>query len=138
MRSIYLLCVIVFCASFAAMAQVFPSSSGSCSVSPTGLMDCDWVSAIELAGKNTENGRAQLFVTRYVLAPGAALSRPVPGYDSLVVGMNDGELANESTSPQTRVNVTAGSVMLMLKEETYLLRNIGKQSLEVLLVQIRK
>jgi len=52
--------------------------------------------------------------------------------------MNDGELANEIKLPQTHVNVTNGSVVLMPKEETYLLRNIGKQNLELLVIEIRK
>jgi len=101
-------------------------------------MDCDWVSGIKRAGKKTEDGKAELLVTRYVLAPGALLRTPVPGYDNLVIGMSDGELANESKSPQTHVRVTAGSVMLMPKEELYLLRNVGERSLDVLLIDIRK
>ena len=104
-------------------------------------MGCNWLSALTvLADKKTENGngKTKLFVTHYTLAPGAPLRTPVEGYDNLVVGMNDGELANETKLPQTHVNVTTGSVVLMPKEETYLLRNIGKQNLELLVIEVRK
>jgi hypothetical protein len=141
MRYIQVLCVLAICTSFAATAEVLPSSNGSCSVSPTGLMGCNWLSALTvLADKKTENGngKTKLFMTHYTLAPGAPLRTPVEGYDDLVVGMNDGELANETKLPQTHVNVTTGSVVLMPKEETYLLRNIGKQNLELLVIEVRK
>lgn len=139
MRSIHVLCLVVLCTGFAATAQVLPSSSGGCSISPTGLMGCNWVSALTLnPGKEVEKGKRQFFVTRYTLASGAPLRAPVQGYDNLIVGVKDGELVNESKSPQTHVNISNGSVVLMPKEETYLLRNIGKESLELLLVEIRK
>jgi len=62
----------------------------------------------------------------------------VKGHDVLVVGMNDGELTNEAKATQTHMNVTNGTMMLMPKEETYLLRNIGKQSLDLLLIVVKK
>jgi len=52
--------------------------------------------------------------------------------------MNDGELTNEAKATQTHMNVTNGTMMLMPKEETYLLRNIGKQSLDLLLIVVKK
>jgi mannose-6-phosphate isomerase-like protein (cupin superfamily) len=52
--------------------------------------------------------------------------------------MNDGGLVNEKKSPQSRVNVSSGLVMLMPKEEPYLLRNIGKVNLELLVIEVRK
>jgi len=36
------------------------------------------------------------------------------------------------------VNVAKGLVMLMPKKEPYLLRNIGKESLDLLVVEVRK
>ena len=62
----------------------------------------------------------------------------VKGHDVLVVGMNDGELTNDAKATQTHMNVTNGTMMLMPKEETYLLRNIGKQSLDLLLIVVKK
>jgi mannose-6-phosphate isomerase-like protein (cupin superfamily) len=52
--------------------------------------------------------------------------------------MGNGKPINEKKSPQSRVNVSNGSVMLMPKEEPYLLRNIGKENLELLVIEIRK
>jgi mannose-6-phosphate isomerase-like protein (cupin superfamily) len=63
---------------------------------------------------------------------------PLLGSDVLIVGMNNGELVNEKKSPQNHVGVSSGSVMLMPKEERYLLRNIGKESLELLVIEVRK
>jgi len=62
----------------------------------------------------------------------------IEGNDVLIVAMNDGEIVNEAKTPQTRLNVTNGQVMLMPKEEPYLLRNTGKQTLDLLLVDVRK
>ncbi|MGA7924952.1 MAG: hypothetical protein WCA20_03030, partial [Candidatus Sulfotelmatobacter sp.] len=76
------------------------------------------------------DSRPKLFVTRCILAPGAPLNPLVEGTDVLIVGMNNGELVNEKKSAQSHVNVSSGLVMLMPKEEPYLLRNIGKENLD--------
>jgi mannose-6-phosphate isomerase-like protein (cupin superfamily) len=85
-----------------------------------------------------DNNRSALFVTRYILAPGAPLHPPIEGQEVLIIGIGNGELSNEKKSPQRHVRVTSGLVMVMPKEEGYLLRNVGKQSLELLLVEVRK
>ena len=82
--------------------------------------------------------RSKLFVTRCILAPGAPLNPLIEGRDVLIVGMNSGEVVNEKKSPQTHVNVSNGLVMLMPKEEPYLIRNIGRESLELLVIEVRK
>ena len=56
----------------------------------------------------------------------------------LIVGMNGGELVNEKKSLQNHVNVSSGLVMLMPKEEPFLLRNIEKENLELLVIEVRK
>jgi hypothetical protein len=81
---------------------------------------------------------SNLFVTRYRLAPGAPLRTPVAGQDAVIVGMNNGELSNEKKSPPSHVNVSNGSVLLMPKEEPFLLRNVGKESVELLVIEVRK
>ena len=81
---------------------------------------------------------SKLFVTRYILAPGAPLNPPVEGHDAVIVGMNNGELVNEKKSPPSHVTMLNGVVMLMPKEEPYLLRNIGRENLELLVIEIRK
>jgi hypothetical protein len=90
------------------------------------------------AADTVTDSRPKLFVTRCILAPGAPLNPLVEGADVLIVGMNDGELVNEKKSPQSHVNVSSGSVMLMPKEEPYLLLNIGKENLDLLVIEVRK
>jgi mannose-6-phosphate isomerase-like protein (cupin superfamily) len=82
--------------------------------------------------------RPKLFVTRCTLAPGAPLNPLVEGTDVLIVGMNNGEVVNEKKTPPSHVNISNGIVMLMPKEEPYLLRNIGKENLELLVIEVRK
>jgi mannose-6-phosphate isomerase-like protein (cupin superfamily) len=72
------------------------------------------------------------------LAPGAPLNPLIEGREVLIVGMNNGELLNEKKSPPTHVDVRSGLVMLMPKEEPYLLRNVGKANLELLMIEVRK
>lgn len=104
-------------------------------------MGCEWLSAapIRNADGNTVKQRAssvhpELFVARFDLAPGAPLTKMIEGHNLLIVGLGDGELVNETKSPPLHISVRNGSVILMPKEETYLLRNIGKQELDVLVV----
>ena len=113
---------------FCAGGQVPPASNGSCSVSPSGVMGCQWMGGVE---------GSKLFVTHYRLAPGAPLSTPVEGQDAVIVGMSDGELSNEKKSPPSHVGVSNSSVILMPKEEPYLSRNVGKETLELLVIEIR-
>jgi hypothetical protein len=126
-------------------AQVLPTSNGSCGISASGVESCNWISAITLRNAGTTKTpdtaadlRPKLFVTRCILVPGAPLSPLVEGTDVLIVGMNKGELVNEKKSPQSHVNVSSGLVMLMPKEEPYLLRNTGKENLDLLVIEIRK
>lgn len=56
----------------------------------------------------------------------------------LIVGREMGELVNEKKSPPAIINVFKGLVMLMPKDEPYLFRNIGRDSVELLLIEIRK
>lgn len=107
--------------------QVLPASNGSCSVSRSGLLRCQWMGGVQTS---------KLFVTHYILSPGAPLRTPVEGRDAVIVGMNNGELVNEKTSPPNHVPMFHGSVMWMPKEDPYLLRNIGKENLELLLIEI--
>lgn len=145
MRYLTAFCLLILLSGRSSEAQVLPTSNGSCGISASGLESCDWMSAITLrkAGKTktadtSADSRPKLFVTRCILAPGAPLNPLVEGTDVLIVGMNNGELVNEKKSPQNHVNVSNRLVMLMPKEEPYLLRNIGKESLELLVIEVRK
>jgi hypothetical protein len=98
------------------------------------------MSGVPRPSTNTQSAgdeRAALFVTRYILAPGAPLNPPIEGTEVLIVGMSDGELLNEKKPSQSHINVFDGLVMLIPKEESYLLRNIGKKSLTLLLIEVR-
>ncbi|HLZ41680.1 MAG TPA: hypothetical protein VKQ11_12000 [Candidatus Sulfotelmatobacter sp.] len=144
MKHAVVLWFLVICAPLIATAQVLPTSSGSCGVAPSGLMSCDWLSPAPLKtadGKSVNtvpSSSPQLFVTRFNLSPGAPLASLVDGQEVLIFGMGDGELVNEAKSPAAHINVRNGSVLLMRQEEHYLLRNIGKQELDVLVVQVRR
>lgn len=135
----------VLLSSLTTAAQILPTSNGSCGIGASGVMSCDWMSAISLrktdARKTTDaaaDESSRLFVTRCTLAPGAPLNPLVEGHEVLIVGMNNGEILNEKKSPPNHLNVSNGLVMLMPKEEPYLLRNIGKENLELLVIEVRK
>jgi hypothetical protein len=109
-----------------------------------GVMSCDWLSAVppSKADGGSSNHRLpsgrKLFVTRFRLSPGAPLRALVEGQDILIIGVGDGELANETKSPPTYIDVRNGAVVLMPKEEPYRWRNIGKQDVELLAVDVRR
>lgn len=114
-------------------------------MSASGLMDCDWASVIELRGTGKKKTAAhsarkgrELLVTRYILAPGALLNPLVKGREALIVGMNDGDVINEETRPEKHVNIAKGLVMWMPKKGPYRLRNVGKGSLDLLVVEMTK
>ncbi len=125
----YRILALAFLLAVDAFAQMGPASSGYCSVSPTGLEGCNWMS-----GLNAKT--SPLFVTRYHLAPGAPLAAPVPNDETLIVAMSDGELVNESKSPQPHIDLSNGSVFLMPKNQSYRLRNVGKDPVDLLLIRI--
>ena len=142
MRYVTAFWLFLFLTGHSSEAQVLPSSNGSCGISASGVQSCDWISALRKAattkkGDTVADSHPNLFVTRFVLAPGAPLNPLVEGTDVLIVGMNNGELVNEKKSPQSHVTVSNGLVMLMPKQEPYLLRNVGKENLELLVIEVR-
>lgn len=52
--------------------------------------------------------------------------------------MNDGDVINEETRPEKHVNIAKGLVMWMPKKGPYRLRNVGKGSLDLLVVEMTK
>lgn len=146
MRYVPVFCLLVLFSGLTTVAQVLPTSSGSCTVAASGLLGCNWMSAVGLrkatTSKSTEladDSRSALFVTTFMLAPGAPLdSQTIAHGEVLIVGRNSGEVINEKKSPPNHINIYDGSVMLMPKEEPYLLRNIGKEGLELLVIEVRK
>lgn len=60
MRHVTAFCLFVLLSGHHARAQVFPSSSGGCAMSASGLMDCDWASVIEPRGTGKKKTAAQM------------------------------------------------------------------------------
>jgi hypothetical protein len=147
MRRLPVSCVFISICIVTATAQIMPKSGGSCGVAASGVASCDWSSTIKIrkaATSRTTDGTSDLahhsgpalFVTTFILAPGAPLdSREIVGGEVLIVGRNKGEVVNEKNS---RINVYEDLVMLMPEDQPYLLRNMGKDNLELLLIEIRK
>ena len=134
MRYVLMFCLFVLLSGPSAKAQVLPTSNGTCTVAPSGQEGCGWWSGVK-----ANDSRSALFVTRYILAPGAPLdSQSIVGGVVVIVGKSNGELINEKKSPPSHINVYDGSVMLMPKEEPYFLRNIGKAKVALLLIEVRK
>lgn len=137
-----LLCLLTALCSLGATAQTLPTSSGSCSVSASGVMGCNWLSGVPMlhadASKAPKPASKGVFVTRFSLAPGAPLHRTMEGEDLLIVAMDDGTLVNEAKQPVTPLNVTNGMVMFMGKAEPYLFRNTSNQNLDLLVIDVRK
>jgi hypothetical protein len=143
MRYVQMFCLFLLISALTATAQVFPSSNGSCRVAASGLEGCNWMSGAPGKAGPSKTAAAPeipaLFVTRFILAPDASLdSRSIVGSQVLIVGKNNGEISNEKKSSSNRINVFDGLVMLMPAGEPYLLKNIGKDNVDLLLIEIRK
>jgi hypothetical protein len=146
MRYVLMFWLFALLNSPSAKTQVLPSSNGSCTVAASGVEGCHWMSGVNLRGVTTSkqsdlanDSRSALFVTRFILAPGAPLdSQSIVGGVVLILGKNNGEVINEKETPPRHINVYDGSVMLMPKEEPYLLRNIGKENVDLLVIEVRK
>jgi mannose-6-phosphate isomerase-like protein (cupin superfamily) len=143
MRHASVLCVFLLLSFLAAAAQVWPTSSKTCSVDASGLMQCMGLSTPEVVFPHADTRKPPkvpdkgVFVTRFMLSPGALLHR-MQAKDVLIVAMGDGDLENEAKESETHINVTNGLVILMPKEESYLLRNVGRQDLDLLVIDVEK
>ena len=71
MRYISALYLLLVFSGYLAEGQVLPASNGTCTVSPSGLEGCQWMTGVK---------SSKLFVTRYVLASGAPLAPAVKGH----------------------------------------------------------
>jgi hypothetical protein len=83
------------------------------------------------------DGRREIVSDSITLSPGGTLTRWVPGEDDLIVGEAEGILVNEAKSQALPIDITAGLVLFMPKDEPYNLRNIGKQDLRIVVVRMR-
>lgn len=78
-----------------------------------------------------------LFVTHFILNPGAALDQPSSASDCVLVGVNGGRLLNEK-APFLHVSLRRDSVTLMPKERPFRLRNEGLNDVEFRLIEVRR
>lgn len=116
MRLLQTILLVLICASVRPSAQVLPSSSGGCSISPNGLMECDILSPAPMTPRGkVYYTKPEFHVIHYSLAPGAPLKKPAEDFDNLIVGLGDGELANEAKTPASHVNLFKGAVVMMPK-----------------------
>lgn len=98
-------------------------------------MSCNGISLPDT--KQPASRLPTLFVTRFTLRPGAVLQRPSSSSDCLVVGVNGGDLINDS-EPSLHVSLEKDSVTLMPKKQPFRLRNKSRADVEFRLVEIRR
>lgn len=79
----------------------------------------------------------KLFITHFILEPGAVLDQPSSSSDCLLVGINGGDLLNEN-APFLHVYLGKDSVTLMPREQPFRLRNKGSDTVEFRLIEIRR
>jgi len=79
----------------------------------------------------------KLFITDFILEPGAALDQPSSSSDCLLVGINGGDLVNEN-APFLHVSLEKDSVTLMPREQPFRLRNKGSDTVEFRLIEIQR
>ena len=106
-------------------------------------MSCSCPSAVPIkkadestSQQSAPGGHPEPLVFRIALSPGAPLKRWAPGEDELIIGMGGGELTNEAKSPALPISMSEGQVLFMPKDEPYVLRNVGKQDVDILLIRM--
>ena len=139
------ICLLVFAlwGRLTSSAQILPASSCACDVSSSSTVSCGCLGAapIKKGGESTSkqticDDRRELTVISIALSPGAVLNRWVPDEDELIIGMSAGDLLNEAKSPFLPISMSEGLIFLMPKEEAYLLRNVGKHDLQILVIRM--
>ena len=131
------MCVLVLVAasgSVLARSQVTSSANMGCTVT-SGGMACNGIGSPERNEEEKQSPR--LFVTDFILQPGAALDEPGSISDCLILGINGGDLVNEKT-PFLHVSLEKNSVTLLPKGHPYRLRNKGTENVDLRLIEIRR
>ena len=135
MKAAVCLFVFALCCSLTTAAQIFPNGGCGCGVLSSAV-SCSCAAGGSTSKATVPVDRSQLIETRVKLAPGALLTKWIPGDDEIVIGMESGQLSNEAKSPAVNVSVAEGSMFLMPKGEPYRLRNVGKQDVAVRVIRI--
>ena len=127
--------LVALCGPAIATAQVTSSLNQGCTVVAAGGMACNGLGVPETNQELKKLPR--LFVTHFILQPGAALDQPSSSSDCLLVGGNGGDLLNEK-APFLHVSLERDSVTLMPREQPFRLRNKSAGNVEFRLIEIRR
>ena len=127
----------LFCPGIA-IAQITSSLNMSCTVVAPNGMGCNGIGVAPTnPNKDDEKDRPTLSVTEMKLAPGAFFESANASSDFLVLGISGGDLLNEKT-PFRRVSLERNSAFLMPEGMPFRLRNVGSESVEFRLIEIRR
>ena len=127
---------LVLCGHLTAAAQVTSSANLGCTVTSSGGMACNGIG--ETPKKDCEKNVPKLFVTHFMVEPGAVLDQAENSCcDALIIGINGGDLVNERP-PLMYVSLSRDSVTLLPRGEPYLLRNKSSDTVELRLIEIRR
>lgn len=132
--------LLALCASLPAAAQV-PLPGCGCGVSAS-TIGCSCPGAIneetlkDMNQPTVCDGRRNIVGDLITIHPGGLLERPLHDEDDLIVGEGEGILANEAKSPTIPINMTAGVILFLPKDEPYKLRNVGKQDLRITVIRM--
>jgi hypothetical protein len=118
-----------------AAARVTSSENLGCTVHAGGGMSCEGIMGVP--STKEEEKKAKLFVTYFILEPGATLDPPSSSSDCLIIGINGGDLMNEKP-PLLHVLLEKGLVTLLPRKEPFRLRNQGSHNVELRLVEIQR
>jgi hypothetical protein len=133
MRTTVTLALLTLNCLAAATAQVTSSGNMRCTVVAGGGMSCNGIGGKE--GKDRKIPK--LFITHFILEPGATLDEPGSPSDCLIIGISGGDLVNEKP-PFLHVSLANEAVALMPRGVPYLLRNTGAKNVELRLIEIRR
>jgi hypothetical protein len=135
MRSTLTLALLTLYCLACATAQVISSGNMGCTVVAPSGMACNGIGT--LGTKEEEKKLPKLFITHFILEPGAALDQPSSSSDCLLIGLNGGDLLNEK-APFLHVSLEKDSVTLMPREQPFRLRNKGSDTVEFRMIQIQR
>jgi hypothetical protein len=139
MLRIFVTAFLLLCGPLWASAQIISSSNLGCTVgTPSGGMVCTGIGRVPDA-EDKEKKLPKLFVTHFIMKPGAALDRAQTGCssDCLIIGINGGDLLNEQ-APFLHVSLAKDSVTLMPKEQPFHLSNKGPDDVEFCLIAVQR
>jgi hypothetical protein len=85
--------LVVLLGSAISAAPLTSSENLSCTATAAGGLGCDGIGVVP--EKQEGKRLPKLFLTHFILEPGAALDQPSSSSDCLLVGINGGDLLNE-------------------------------------------